>query len=320
MSEPQPKLQTFQSYDWKPGDEVKRASVGVRLGESQVVAITPSDSGKMVDISFKSPNKYPIHGWAVSESDVHKRLEEAHQVGETVQFRIESTRKPNVPREYRISQNMPGTATVVDDKERIVRVVGVAPLGAKTREEWLWSNPITNPNEDSKFMNPGSAFDTPVEKLNPQQAPVPASAQYGGYEAPAFKTHNNDGVFNLGGAAVQAVTGVLSFMREHLNKQEVTLSEEDTRRVVHALINSASFIQSEEYKRKGAIYPKPEIFAGSHTRIRGVMLSIISDVRPITQKDAESVENIKAWLGEVEKLTRESFSWSAELAEAWVNN
>lgn len=320
MSEPQPKIQAFQSFDYKRGDKVERASVGVRLGESQVVSITPSDSGKMVNVSFASPNKYPIHGWVVSDSEVHKRLEEAQQAGETVQFRIESTRKPNIPREYRISKNMPGDTEVVDEKERTVRVVGVAPLGAKTREEWLWSNPVTNPNEDSKFMNPGSAFDVPVENLNPQQAPSSAAPQYGGYEAPAFKTHNNDGVLNLGGAAVQALTGVLSFMREHLNKQEVTLSEEDTRRVVHSLINSASFIQSHQYKSLGAVYPKPDIAAGSHTRIRGVMLSIISDVRPITTEDVESVENIKAWLGEVEKLTRESFAWAAQLAGAWVNN
>ena len=320
MSEPQPTIQAFQSFDYKPGDKVERASVGVRLGASRVISITPSDSGKMVNISFASPNKYPIHGWVVSDSDVHKRLEQAHQAGEVVQFRIESARKPNIPREYRISKNMPGDAEVVDEKERTVRVVGVAPLGAKTREEWVWSNPLTNPNEDSSFINPSSAFDVPVEQLNPQAAPVPASAQYGGYEAPVFKTHNNDGVLNLGGAAVQAVTGVLSFIREHLNKQDVTLSEEDTRRVVHALINSATSIQSAQYKSMGVIYQKPDISAGSHTRIRGVMLSIISDVRPITTEDTASVDNIKAWLGEVEKLTRESFSWAVKLAEAWVNN
>ena len=324
MTEHKTTTNMFFSLDAPDGNGV-RADVQVTVGEAMVEEIRAPRGKKMVQVYFvprDTEEQYPISGWVPATGPIIDAIRDADQNNKPIKFRLESVRHKNIDRTWTVNKkksnqvsNDPKAPKYVEGKDRFKRIVGVAPAGT---EDWYYDPGIiqTNPKEDADFQNHGgSAFNMSLEELNPNKAKPASTPAYTGYEAPVFRDFNQDGSLNLGGNGVIAALGVLSFVREHLEKQEVTLPEEKVFMLATNLIAMVNNIQMNVYHTIGGNPPGPMVSAGSHTRIRGAMFTTITYSHPITQEDVESKETLGAWARKVAQATQETVEWAVKTIE-----
>lgn len=322
----------FFSLD-APDGNGKRADVQVTVGEALIEQISTPRGKKMAQVSFvprDTKEQYPINGWVPNDGVLMPLLKEAQANDEPIQFRIESARKNTVDRSWTVDKKKsnqeskdPAAPPYVEGKERFKRIVGVAKHGS---DDWVYDEGmiLTNPGEDARFKNHGgSAFNMSLTELNPtapRPAPANTGSQYGGYEAPVFRDFNQDGTLNLGGNGMIAALGTLSFVREHLHDQGIVLPEEKVLVLATNLVASVSHIQVGLYQSMGGNPTTPLLSAGSHTRIRGALFSVIKHVAPLTTEDVASGEALGEWGRRVTELTRQNVEWAVKTVEPRLKN
>jgi hypothetical protein len=289
----------FVSQDG-PDAQGVRAEVHVQKGTGTIISIKPGTANVTAQVAVKNENpkvKFPIMGWVPINDPIYPLIQEAFDSQTPIEYRFESQRKPNEPRDTPIAELR---ATVDAAREH------TTPIFAGINGQ-LSSEAVTNPAEDPAPGGRIRAVDTPapvVQQQPAQQNQQQQQQQYSqgnqgnGYvaEEPPFKEYNSDGSVNYGSYAIQAAVGAESLVRRLLADRDTSV---DT--IAHyatVLLAIADKVQSYVTNKK------PSRMSQSHTRVRGIVYDTVENFFPIPDNHEHDLD----WVAKVGTLSRERFA------------
>lgn len=286
----------FVSLDG-PDAQGVRAEVYVQKGTGLIISIKPGTTNVTAQIAVKNENpkvKYPIMGWVPVNDPIYPLIQEAFDAQTPIEYRFESQRKPNEPRDAPIA---PMRETTELAREHTIPIF--AGINGK-----LSTEAVTNPAEDPAPGGRIRAVDTPAPAAAPAPAAQPAqqyqnqNSQGNGYvaEEPPFKEFNSDGSINYGSYAIQAAVGAESLVRRLLADRNA--STETVAHYAIVLLAIADKVQSY------ATNKKPSRMSGSHTRVRGIVYDTVENFFPIPENHEQDLD----WVAKVGTLSRERFA------------
>jgi hypothetical protein len=296
----------FVSHDGPDASGV-RAEVYVQKGTGIIVSIKPGATNVTAQVAVKNENpkvKFPLMGWVPVNDPIYPLIQEAFEAQTPIEYRYESQRKPNEPRDTPI---MPMRETMDLAREH------TTPIFAGINGQ-LSSEAVTNPAEDPA---PGGRIRA-VDSVPAAAAPAaeqPAQQQYQSQnqqlqsngnvaEEPPFKEFNSDGSRNYGSYAIQAAVGAESLVRRLLADRNA--SPDMVAHYAIVLLAIADRVQSYVTNKK------PSRMSGSHTRVRGIVYDTVENFFPIP----ESHELDLDWVAKVGTLSRERFAVIESVASA----
>lgn len=303
----------FISHDG-PDAEGHRAEVKVVTGLGMISNKKKSDAGKAYNVIFDVDNtQYSSSGWIPSDSGLMDTINEHEENDEPLYFRIETVRKRGVDRHTPITDL---TKKGVANENVFKSLVGI-----KVNEEDEWSlttQAKTRPDEDPKSYDGGNANDYSKEELDKLKKPTSNnsySSNNNSFEAPPFKTHNNDGSVNLGSFAVGTPMSMFSYVTDYFRAKDEEITAKEAKTLAQILLQISNNAQVKMYD--GEI-DSPDLTAGSHTRARAVMYEVIRFSHPLTKDLVENKELRKTWSKEVLVETLQMWKWSVAVSEKYL--
>lgn len=282
----------FVSFDGADANGV-RAEVYVQKGTGTIVSIKPGTANVAAQVAVKHENpkvKYPIMGWVPIADPIYPLIQEAFDSQTPIEYRFESQRKINEPRDTPIA---PMRETTDLAREHTTPIF--AGINGK-----LSSEAVTNVSEDPAPGGRIRAVDAPAPAPAVQQ-PTQNQNQYSQgngniTEEPPFKETNSDGSTNYGSYAIQAAVGAESLVRRMLVDRNA--SSDTVAHYAIVLLAIADKVQSYVTNKK------PSRMAGSHTRVRGIVYDTVENFFPIPASHDLDLD----WVAKVGTLSRERFA------------
>lgn len=318
----------FISKDGTDSDGI-RAEVYVETGTGTVNKIEPHDNGTAVSVSIKNSNpkvKYPSAGWINSDDPLFQLVQDAHESGREITYRIESQRKSHVDRTLPIA---PLRANTEIAKENVVRVFAAL-------DGTLSLEAVTNPAEDPTSSGRIRATPTPTPtapqftepNLTPQKPqnplPNPTNEQAPQQTAPHTRTavteavpweyYNSDGTINFGSMWFTAASQAERFIRENITAHEGKKSKLLTPTVdihVNALTRGLlSVMDAVAISTQKIVYNQtlsPSWRAQFHARIRGIVYDTIENYFPLPFGNRPNPEFYQKWFNNVYETSLKRF-------------
>lgn len=303
----------FISHDG-PDENGIRAEVRVVTGYGNIKNIEPSANGKASNVVFSVDNtRFDLKGWAPEDSDVMKKVHEAHDNNEPIHFRIETRRKDHVDRSLPMDTVAP-KKDMNAARDNIFKSLAAVKL--EDDDEWTISkHALTRLEEDPRTSGAHSAYDHSIDEL--RGSSKAATENRGGsrhsIESTPFFTRNNNGKVNPGSTAVAVPLNLYNFVSEwNRTHEDVDFSEKQLITITKAMLLTANRLQKDIYDGE---LEEPDLSLGSHTRARALIFDVIRNFFPITEETVADKKSLQSWVDEVHQKALSMWKWSIDEIE-----
>lgn len=294
-----------------------RAEVKVQTGCANIEEIKSSKSGKAENVIIRVENsEFTMNGWVPNEDPVFKKIQEAQELDQPIEFRIEIVRKKGIDRTIPISELSKGMENA---KKNINKAFAAAKL--VDDDEWTLSPKMRTRIEldPKENLDPSSLsldeFTGGEKNQNTSNNSSKNREPFNNIEQPPYKTYNNDGGLNPGSYTAAVPINILGYVITNAKNNEVNFSENEKSKIAKVIISMCNKLQNYMYNET---LNTPLLDANSHTRSRSIIFQVIENYYPLEKEIVETKETLIEWSEKVLKKSQGFWDWNLKELEKFV--